>query len=411
MVDRGGGPFGSRFLGAIDFSRVGTMGHSKGGEGVLRDLQVNAASAHPYGIRAVLALAPSFERRFAVRGVAFAYLIGTCDHDTGPAGVKTYDASRYAMPDDPVPKYTVFVTGANHNYFNTTWSPSGGLGGQDDWSSVDPKTAGCAPGAPTRLTEDQQRATATAYIVSFFRYHLGGENQFAPVWQGREEPPPSFGPAQVSISYQAPATMRRDVNRLLVGADLKRDALGGAVTLTGFDAAGLCGGAPPQPLGCLSTPSNIDDLRQPHQEFGGKGTGLSVLKLSWSRPGARFDNALPPAGRDLGGFADLRFRAAVDFTDRRNPVGRPQDLTVRLVDGAGRTASVHVAPYTHALDYPARLDTWAEHREVRYFLMRQARVPLCDLTGIDLHDVRTVSLVFDATPHGSVGLTDLAFTR
>jgi hypothetical protein len=386
---RGDGPFGGRFLGAIDFSRVGTMGHSQGGEG--------------------------FYQRWSAPGVAFAYVIGSCDHDTGPAGVKTYDDSRYAMPGDPGPKYMVYIKGANHNFFNTTWSPSGALDGEDDWQSVDPAASACEPGKPGRLTEARQRQIAAAYISSFFRYHLGGEKQFAPIWRGQVPLPPSFGPRQVQISYQAPAAQRVDVNRLLAAADLKRDALEGAVTLTGFQDAALCGGTPPEPHGCLTSSGDLDDIRQPHQDYTGPDSptwhGLSVLKLGWSHRGAVFGNELTRPHRDLTALADLRFRAAVDFTDPRNPVDSPQDMSVTLTDGAGHAASVRVGRYSRALDYPQLQDIWAGNRQVRSFLMNQVTIPIGDFHGIDLRDVRSVELVFDATDHGSVGITDLALTR
>lgn len=151
-------------------------------------------------------------------------------------------------------KYALVVRGANHNFFNTVWSPSGGLpGSDDDWGNnpADSPKSVCRKDAPTRLSEAQQRQVGTVWISSFFRYRLGGEHQLASLWQGGQPAPSSFGPAEVLPTYHAPAASRLDVNRLIDPSELQRDTAGGAVTLTGFDSVSLCGGSPPEPRYCL----------------------------------------------------------------------------------------------------------------------------------------------------------------
>src|SRR5215510_16601113 len=49
----GGAPFGTKFVGKFDLTRVGTMGHSRGGEGVVRHYVLNNSLGAPYGIKAV----------------------------------------------------------------------------------------------------------------------------------------------------------------------------------------------------------------------------------------------------------------------------------------------------------------------------------------------------------------------
>src|SRR5919201_6991802 len=43
----GGAPFGAKFVGRVDLSRVGTMGHSRGGEGVVRHYVLNNSLGAP----------------------------------------------------------------------------------------------------------------------------------------------------------------------------------------------------------------------------------------------------------------------------------------------------------------------------------------------------------------------------
>ena len=66
----GGDPFGTSFVGAVDMTRTGVMGHSRGGEGAVWNAFVDQQRAVPYGLDAVLALAPVDFTRVTVNDVA-----------------------------------------------------------------------------------------------------------------------------------------------------------------------------------------------------------------------------------------------------------------------------------------------------------------------------------------------------
>src|SRR5574338_1705104 len=158
----GGAPFGTKFVGKLDLTRVGTMGHSRGGEGVVRHYVLNNELGAPYGIKAVFPLAPTDFSRFVVNNAALDVLLPYCDGDVSDLqGVHFYDDVRYNVPGDLAPKHYVLVMGANHNFYNTVWSPSSPFpGATNDWLTF--VTGGhsdsqCGSG-PTnkRLTEAQQ---------------------------------------------------------------------------------------------------------------------------------------------------------------------------------------------------------------------------------------------------------------
>ena len=54
----GGGPWSGAFIGALDMTNIGTMGHSRGGEGVIMHALYNESLGSPYGVNAVITLAP-----------------------------------------------------------------------------------------------------------------------------------------------------------------------------------------------------------------------------------------------------------------------------------------------------------------------------------------------------------------
>jgi hypothetical protein len=397
----GAAPFGSLFVGKVNMANVGTMGHSRGGEGVVWNFEHNARKGSPYGIRAVFPLAPVDFFRHVINNVPLAVLLPYCDGDVSNLqGVHFYDDARYNVPGDTGPKDTILVMGANHNFYNTIWTPGGWPAGTaDDWlfsgSGSDPQ---CGTSAPTRLSATQERGTGLAYLTAFFRVNLGGESAFFSYLQGDAAPPPSAMTSNIHVSYH-PAddpSLRRDVNRLLDATNLTTNTLGGTASQSGFSPYDLCGAGGPEPSFCLGAASST---QQPHS------VGLSQLRGGWSSTSATYTNTLPVGARDVSGFLALQLRLSVDFGDGRNPVSAAQDLSVRLTDGDGLTATVKVSDHTTALYYPPGTSSSVLPK----ILLNTIRLPLSSFGGVNLADVRSVQFRFDQKPSGAFLISDIAF--
>lgn len=397
----GGGPFGNRFVGRLDLQNIGTLGHSRGGEGVVRHYLLNKSRGSPYGIKAVLPLAPVNFLRSVVPGVPLSVILPYCDGDvTDLQGVHFFDEARYAQAGDPAPKHYALVMGANHNYFNTVWTP--GLfpaGTADDWHWLDVPDADphCASKSADRLTAAQQRNVAAVYVAAFFRTYLGGETGFQALLKGDAPMPATAQGSTVRMAYQAPDSggQRRDVNRLLTTTAHTTNTLGGPVAESGFALADLCGG-PGEAAHCLTTPVAA---QQPH------AGGLSQLHLSWTSTAASYTNQIPAGARDLRSYQTLQFRAGLDFADSRVSAATPVDLTVRLSDGAGHVADAAVSAYSRALAYPP-----GKTAVLPKSVLSTVRVPLSAFSGVDMADVRSVQLLFNRAAKGAVLVSDLAFT-
>ena len=132
---------------------------------------------------------------------------------------------------------------------------------------------------------------------------------------------------------------------------------------------------------------------------------------------ARPEVALSDANRNLSEYGMLHLRAAVDPVSPLNEPGQPQSFSLRLTDGAGKTATVTLTGEP-ALAFPAgvkegvnsfNLDTWDKH-----VILSSIGVPLSSFSqprDVDLSDVRSVALVFDATERGAIFVTDLELLR
>src|SRR5688500_13307620 len=407
----GGAPFGTKFAGKLDLTRVGTMGHSRGGEGVVRHKVLNDALGAPYGIKAVFPLAPVDFNRFVVNNAALNVLLPYCDGDVVDLqGVHFYDDARYNVPGDQAPKHYVLVMGANHNFYNTVWSPSSTFpGAANDWQVFVPgghsdRHCGTVPGNK-RLTETQQRGTGLAYMSAFFRAYVGGENQFIPILTGDAPPPASAQTNDLFVSYHAPDTssLRLDVNRLLNDTNLLLNNLGGAVTQIGLTPYDLCGGEAPQPATCLPGQSNA---RQPHTTPSARSTkrGLSQLRTGWTNFTGSYQNDVPSTLSNVSGFQAVQFRVSVNFADPHNLEDLAQDFRVVLTDASGGTASVRVSDVSGALFFPP-----GNVGPVPKVVLNTVRVPLNAFGGVNLNAVRTVQLTFNERLAGGVLITDVAF--
>ncbi|MFW7379010.1 MAG: hypothetical protein ACOH5I_09415 [Oligoflexus sp.] len=124
----------------IDWSRVGFMGHSRGGEGVryAYNIFTNETSSNPWPqripglkIRGIFEIAPvdvgtnkqgQFTKVNAI-GVPWSVLIPGCDQDVLDFS-GTHPFARMLELDDQFAKSVFTIWGANHNFFNTEWQVS-----------------------------------------------------------------------------------------------------------------------------------------------------------------------------------------------------------------------------------------------------------------------------------------------
>ena len=407
----GGAPFGTKFVGKFDMTRVGTMGHSRGGEGVVRHYVFNATQGSPYGIKAVFPLAPVDFNRFVANRTALSVLLPYCDGDVWDLqGVHFYDDARYNLPGDLSPKHYILVMGANHNFYNTIWSPSSGIAGAtNDWATFvtggrSDSQCGTGPGNQ-RLTEAQQRGTGLAYMSAFFRSYVGGESQFIPILTGDAPPPASAQTNNLFVSYHAPdlPNLRLDVNRLLDNTNLSVNFLGGSVIPTALTPYDLCGGDARPANKCLPGALNA---QQPHTTPSARSSapGMTQLRTGWNDLTGNYRNNIPAVLGNVSGFQAIQFRVSVNFADPRNLAGLAQDFRVVLTDASGASSSVRVSDVSGALYFPP-----GETGPVPKVVLNTVRVPLTAFGGINLKTVRSVQFAFNERLQGALLITDVAF--
>ncbi|MEW1863239.1 alpha/beta hydrolase [Streptomyces sp. NPDC088194] len=182
----------------VDMGDVGIMGHSRAGAGVTWLAADSHRGQWPKGVdvRAVAAVAPAYNvmtedmSAYTITKTPFAVLRGTCD---GQVGGEAFAFAADAAKEDRGGFYRFAIHGANHNYFNTQWSPrSGQVAASDDATPVEGHPGQCTDredAAPAReLTEAQQRRVAVTYLGAFFDRYLLGDTRQDQVLTGARHP-------------------------------------------------------------------------------------------------------------------------------------------------------------------------------------------------------------------------------
>jgi len=438
-----GGPAGidDALVGKLDFSKVGVMGHSRGGEGVAQFIPYNRARPEPgrrYNLQAVFSLAPIDRNKQAPTGTNFATLLPACDGDVSSiSGANAFERGKYAVANDDFNKFQYYVEGANHNFYNARW-------GSDDRSGSDPA---CGPSASTRIrmTRAEQENTGVFLINTFLRTYLGGESLLKPWLTGElglaDGACPSVGgaptravacPDLVKTSYIAPASQRQDVirpassDRPTTASPVSPDSAGGYYRGEGFALFEWCNPDPFAAADSANPPAT--QTTTPIKACPGPNVGSATansfnrsfgpqLALAWDGP-AVLKAELRGAARDVSRFRNVSLRAALQFTDVArngigngyNPTSATQDLEVALVDRAGHEQSAKLTDYNRPIE--TTLGSPSSTTQPRHITLNGFEIPLSAYPDVDLHDLERVEIRFGGPglpATGAIQLADVAF--
>ncbi len=216
---------GTTLAGHLDLTRIGLMGHSRGGDAVTSFIDYNRirTDGPRYPLRGVIALAPVDYERKAPYGTPFMTILPFCDGDVSNLqGARFFERSQYINGDDPFPRIQSSQLGAIHNWYNTVWYADGGADGQsnndaacgnsapfasnnvhphnvrlsgaasytdpsanyvvDNSDTYNPDVNTKISGDPERMGDQEKIGLAT--MAAFFRRYVGGEGAFEPYMTG-----------------------------------------------------------------------------------------------------------------------------------------------------------------------------------------------------------------------------------
>ncbi|GAA2204767.1 hypothetical protein [Streptomyces bangladeshensis] len=363
-----------------DLSRVLLVGHSRGGEGVNRaaldSLAPPPAEQDGYhgpvrwNIRGTVLIGPTVFGQNPVPDVPSMTILPGCDGDVSDLQGEVYVDGTRAVGNGTALHSAVYMIGANHNFFNSEWTPGQATAPADDdfFDDSEHRDAVCAKRAATRLTADQQHRAGATYIAAAARLFVAGDDRVRPLLDGSGKRAPSADPARV-LSHAVGA--RR-------GAGFLPD---GGVSVTGGT---LCAAVDPSPAKtCLGTGAKG---ASPHFALWEtpREAGRHAIALRWNRAGtpARVTAKQPVS---LSGAKALALRLFVP------PNTRGARLDVTLTDAAGKKAKLGRVTVDGLPGSQRTASYWA----------REIRVPLsaAERAGLDLGSVKSMEL----TPRSASG--------
>lgn len=376
----GTAPAAVRGVPAADLSRVLLVGHSRGGEGVNRAAMDSlypppaAQDGHRgpvrWKIRGTVLVGPTVFGQNPVADVPSATILPGCDGDVSDLQGEVYVDGTRGVSRGTALHSAVYMVGANHNFFNTEWTPgrSEAPSSDDFWDDPEQPDPVCSAGARTRLTADQQHRAGATYIAAAARLFVAGDDRVRPLLDGSGRRAPSADPARV-LTHAVGA--RRTAGFLPDGG----------VRVTG---GRLCAAVDPDPAeACLPAGTKGSS---PHFAWWqtDEEAGRSAVALDWTAPGTA-TRVRPAAPLSLTGAGSLALRVFVP------PNTTGTELDVSVTDSAGRRARLSRITVDGLPGSERTASYWA----------REVRVPLTSATraGLDLGHVRSLEL----TPRSASG--------
>jgi len=326
--DNGTDPWEGIFKGKLAMDQIGLSGHSIGGQAVVTAHAMNAQrdEGTRHQLLAINAIAPQdglYSRKLLKidTGGTFLLLQGALDGDlVALPGIRIYDRSLEpkANEENRYPKMMAYVYGANHNYFNTIWTPE-----DHDWIARDDATI-FTNQALERMSAEEQRQVALTTLVAFFRWHLLGHAQYQNLFTG------SYKHNRIYWAYQ-------DSNRWVVDnfeqAPETKNTLGGKNSFEGN-----------QPLlfkeMLLHRKEGISAYYNGPYPFGRSDLEADFfhdtmgLRLNWQisddKQTITYNTQLPEGKRDVSGYNTLNFRIASKEMDISQSYKETLNLVVTL---------------------------------------------------------------------------------
>lgn len=387
----GGTPstLGVELKGRIDFSQVGLIGHSRGGEGIraaynqYRDTGSSwpAKILSPVSFRAMFEIGPvdgQTSRVLNADGVTWSVLLPMCDGDVSNLqGIKPFDRMMRSSSETPArQKSAIAVWGTNHNFYNTEWQRSDSTGCQGHTALF-----------PSTMGSPQQRDTAAHTVLAMMRGNVGStaNSEYNKLFVSRYALPSKLAAiTPLERSFQ----------------DSAAPAVG--IVLDDFDkpTGTSTAGATNESSGVMVSHGTVGN----RHESGQRGAAIS-----WTSAGTstyfQSNFAAAGSGRDVSPYAFLNLRVARQSSPSNPATPTPTNFKIQLIDSSGaKSAAVPISSYlrlTGPVGGPAGL----------HILLQSAQIPLKSFGTFALSRVRGVRLVFDDTKQGAIFVANLRFSN
>jgi len=375
-------------FGATVQNNIGIMGHSRGGEAVLKIARLNQQLTLNHNINAVVSLAPTDQYGSEVLAGAWSkpYLVIYGSRDGDVAGQPPY--AGYTVPQTGFSLYDraggsnksmVFVYQATHNGFITA-------------NSDNPSDS------PLPVTTEQTFPQAD--MNAFFRQYLIGEMRWEGIFKG-EWKPASVATTGAVYYLQYQDTARRTIDDMEGGVpNWQASTIGASVSHGGTLPVDPSEGRLHDQTGSPGL-----DPKSPHDSNG--------MQFRWDNNTDSLVFDIPAGQRNVSNFLAISFRATQKADSPSNPLNQGQNLRVALKDSANNERAIRVSPFG-SIPFPDQRSNASLVKSA----LTTVRIPLkafsivcAGLVPVNLTDVVSLSFKFSEVPTGEIAIDDIEFTN
>ncbi|HJQ33112.1 MAG TPA: hypothetical protein VJ866_13070 [Pyrinomonadaceae bacterium] len=315
----------STLKGRINSNRIGLIGHSMGGEGVVVAQLLNESQSRGYSIKGVVSIAPTHWRpEVVLRHTKYMQLLGSMDLLTSAmtgtdaqahfSGFRIYDRAWR-------PKTHFWIYGARHNPFNRVWVANGDTY-ESGWADL-------------ALPPQVHERIAKCLINAFFQDALLDQTAYAGYMEGMILPR-SLSDLEIHTQHsKGPRTVLDNFGDADEEIPLAAQPLDKSTNSQ--SQAVNAGGAG------LSLWDDVEHTAIAHSPHNTKG-----VQLGWNSPDATYLDNTGGISKSLTDVFALRVGQFYEDATL-NPVAMPADLFVTLSDGTNeatvRLGAVAQVPY------------------------------------------------------------------
>jgi len=367
------------------------MGHSRGGEAVIKAARINQQQGLGHNINAVISLAATDQYGTEVLGGTWAkpyfVLYGSRDGDIdGGIWTPNYTVPQtgFALYDraNGSKKSMCFVYRATHNGFIT--------------SNVDAPWDGDVEANMEPV--GTQQAFTKAFMNAFYRWHLKNETKWQGMFAG-EWMPASVSATGAKSYIQYHDTTLKAVDEFEGAINWQVSTIGGIV-----DHGGTLPADPSEGKMSSAVIAGLDP-KSPHDTQG--------LKVKWNNIGDKLAFSIPPAYKDVSGYSVLSFRVTLKIDSIDNPPNQSQNFRVALKDGSSNERAVRVSPF-YDIPFPDHRPNHAHSKSAMLTVripLKSYRIICAGLSQVDLEDITTLTFLFSEKMTGEIEIDNIEFSN
>lgn len=404
--------------GLVDIDRVALMGHSRGGEAVVVAAAFNRLDHYPddatldfnfnFNLRGIVAVAPVDQQYrprknpTMIENVNYFTIHGNQDGDViSFSGTAPYSRLKFTDPDQFYFKSSLYVNGANHGQFNTTW-------GRTDFGGYNKYILD----TDHIMDPEEQRQIANVYFTAFLETVMNESKDYLPLFQdaryGAKWLPDTFLVNNYWDSdTQALVTFEEDMNP---ASTVQNDVKIVAENLSQWREEDIK--LKYRPMGNHMARVAWDDrVHKGTASYGFEGTMAmtpdQAFVFSLSDGGK---STLPPHFEVKDKDADTK------ASEDKKPTSKTLNWTIEVSDQMGQKATIQLADL-HPL-YPqvkAATVKWSAMDEApkSEVVMKHYSIPASLITArnaqIDLSTIKAIRFHFDQVKRGAIYLDDVGF--